>query len=158
MGFVKYHPFGAQNNRGIRVGSAAMGRRKKVCVQLRLENLEPRCLLSTYRTYDGSGNNQAHPDWGQAGVDELRMAPIAYADGISTPARPNDPSTRFISNAANDNNPPPDVNSARYLSDYAYVWGQFIDHDIDLTQGGTGSQLSQFDIPVPNGDPHFDPD
>jgi hypothetical protein len=120
-----------------------------------MEELEARRLLS-FRTFDGTFNNLIHPDWGSAGVDEIRKAPVAYADGISAPARPNDPGTRAISNAANDN-PPPDVNSDRFLSDYAYVWGQFIDHDIDLTTDGTGSQLDPLNIPVPTCDPQFDP-
>jgi hypothetical protein len=126
------------------------------------EQLEERCLLDCsfqdlfYRTIDGTCNNLFFTRWGSAGVDELRKAPVAYADGISAPAVRGPASTRFISNAAADN-PPPDVNSARFLSDYAYVWGQFIDHDIDLTTDGTGSQLQPLNIPVPTCDPQFDP-
>jgi hypothetical protein len=39
------------------------------------------------------------------------------------------------------------------LSDWIYGWGQFIDHDLDLTSSGDVA----FDIPVPQGDPDFDP-
>jgi hypothetical protein len=129
--------------------------RREARSHLRVERLEARCLLS-FRTFDGVGNNLAHPDWGSAGVDEIRKAPVAYADGISAPAvrGPDNPSTRLISNMANDN-PPPDVISDRFLSDYAYVWGQFIDHDIDLTQNGTGSQAEPLPIPIPPDDPQF---
>lgn len=44
-----------------------------------------------------------------------------------------------------------------------YAWCQFLDHDIDLTpgifsEGDPGGVLAgQFDIPVPTGDPYFDP-
>jgi hypothetical protein len=39
------------------------------------------------------------------------------------------------------------------MSSYVYGWGQFIDHDLDLTtSGGT-----EFNISVPSGDPDFDP-
>ena len=34
-----------------------------------------------------------------------------------------------------------------------YAWGQFIDHDLDLT----GNATQAFNIPVPTGDPSFDP-
>ena len=35
------------------------------------------------RTLDGSANNLAHPAWGQAGTQYLRVAAPNYADGIS---------------------------------------------------------------------------
>ena len=34
------------------------------------------------RSLDGSGNNVAHPDWGKARTEYLRIAPARYADGI----------------------------------------------------------------------------
>lgn len=43
----------------------------------------------------------------------------------------------------------------KLLSAWAYAWGQFIDHDIDLTTGVSPSQ--PFNIAVPTGDPYFDP-
>jgi peroxidase len=42
----------------------------------------------------------------------------------------------------------------RSMSDWIYAWGQFVDHDLDLTTTGS----TPFDIPVPLGDPFFDPD
>jgi hypothetical protein len=46
------------------------------------------------------------------------------------------------------------IPNSRLLSDWIYGWGQFLDHDLDLTQSGD----TAFDIPVPAGDPYFDPD
>ena len=40
------------------------------------------------------------------------------------------------------------------MSAMVYAWGQFIDHDLDLTLTGTTESLP---IPVPAGDPSFDP-
>lgn len=40
------------------------------------------------------------------------------------------------------------------LSDYCWVWGQFIDHDLGLTPDGINEPAM---IPVPAGDPWFDP-
>jgi hypothetical protein len=38
---------------------------------------------------------------------------------------------------------------------YSYVWGQFLDHDLDLTTGA--DPVEPFNILVPPGDPFFDP-
>ena len=43
------------------------------------------------------------------------------------------------------------------MSDWVYAWGQFIDHDLDLTSGGTGAQSQSANIDVPQGDTSFDP-
>jgi hypothetical protein len=40
-------------------------------------------------------------------------------------------------------------------SDFLWQWGQFLDHDLDLSD--TGFPVEPFDIPVPIGDPVFDP-
>ena len=36
---------------------------------------------------------------------------------------------------------------------FVWAWGQFLDHDIDLTPEGE----EEFNIEIPSGDPHFDP-
>jgi hypothetical protein len=46
-----------------------------------------------------------------------------------------------------------DTANARNMSDWVYGWGQFIDHDLDLTPTGS----TAFDVPVPANDPSFDP-
>jgi hypothetical protein len=107
------------------------------------------------RPIDETGNNLAHPDWGRAGTDLLRVAPDGYADGISAPALPHDQSARAISNILNNqadpNNPSQDLNTVdrRSLSGFGYAFGQFMDHDLDLTPDGGAS----FPIAVAPGDP-----
>ncbi|HEX4142743.1 MAG TPA: peroxidase family protein [Pirellulales bacterium] len=105
---------------------------------------------------DGVGNNIADPTWGAANTDFSRLAPATFADGISAPNGQTLPSARVISNLiANQDvdGEEQDENNARSMSDFVYAWGQFIDHDIDLTESGTVSM----NIPVPAGDPTFDP-
>ena len=119
--------------------------------RLDVELLEARCLLDVgLYSITGVGNNLAHPNWGSVGQDLLRVAPAAYGDGISTLAGQNRPSPRQISDVivtdATDGNIP----NNRFMADYVYAWGQFIDHDIDLTSGGTGAQLQPANIPVPS--------
>lgn len=81
----------------------------------------------------------------------MRYAPAAYGDSLSTPGGASRPSARLVSNTVCDL--PEDVHNTRLLSDWIYGWGQFIDHDLDLTTSGDVA----FDVPVPLGDPYFDP-
>lgn len=107
-----------------------------------------------FRSIDGTGNNLANPTWGSVGVALLRLAPAQYGDGISTPGGTHRPSARLISNVI-VNHPAGDLKNGRDLSNFAYAWGQFIDHDLDLT---TDAQpVIPFNILVPAGDPSFDP-
>jgi hypothetical protein len=107
------------------------------------------------RSIDGTGNNLANTELGSAGEQLLRVAPADYADGISTPAGEDRPSAREISNALSAH-AGESVSNDRNLSAFLYVWGQFLDHDIDLTntplEGG-----ESFSIEVPAGDEFFDP-
>ncbi len=109
--------------------------------------------MEEYRTIDGSGNSYLKPGRGAAGAYLTRLAGHAYADLMSEPAGPDRPSAREISNEVAAET---DVvlNHAR-ATDYLWVWGQFLDHDLDLTPGMEPAE--NFPIPVPPGDPHFDP-
>src|SRR5207248_832194 len=48
-----------------------------------------------------------------------------------------------------------DIISDRLMSAMIYAWGQFLDHDLDLTPSATPAQA--FNVAVPTGDPSFDP-
>ena len=39
---------------------------------------------------------------------------------------------------------------------FLWRWGQFIDHDIDISDGASPEELAL--ISIPTGDPQFDPD
>jgi hypothetical protein len=101
------------------------------------------------RTYDGSGNNQSNPTWGQGGTPLLRMAPSAYADNKKAPAvRPGNPNPRVISNLVCSQSG--GIRSRNRLTDFVWAWGQFLDHELDLTPETANEEL---DIDVPTGDP-----
>ena len=104
------------------------------------------------RTIDGTGNNLLHQHWGAVGTNQLQIITNGYSDGISEPSGINRPNPRMISNAVfNQEGLLPDVMG---LSDVAWVWGQFIDHDITLV---TDDAKEHLDISIPSGDPYFDP-
>jgi peroxidase len=109
---------------------------------------------ATYRTFDGTGNNRFHPTWGVAGTNYRREARgPEYADGISAPAGATRPSARAISNAIADQGDV-ETEDERGLATAIYEFGQFLDHDFGLAAGGA---TEAFDVPVPTGDPLFDP-
>lgn len=102
---------------------------------------------------DGSGNNVGHPDFGRAGQTFLRGTSSDYGDGISTPAGADRPSARTVSNSVMSQDG--EVPNARLLSNFIWQWGQFLDHDLDLTDSAVPSE--SFPIAVPQGDAYFDP-
>lgn len=115
---------------------------------------------TTFRTINGSNNNLTHHEYGEEGIQLLRLSDPAYEDGYSEPRGGgiDTPltlsSARAISNAIADQGNVSIPNSFN-LSDWFWQWGQFIDHDIDLTEAGPLGE--PFNIAVPTGDPDFDP-
>jgi hypothetical protein len=98
------------------------------------------------RTLAGSGNNAAHPTWGQAGAQYLRVAPPNYADGIGRMI--SGPSPRYLSNRI-FNDVGQNLFSENDISQWGWAWGQFIDHDIGLRDERPGEAA---DMPYDNGD------
>lgn len=120
-----------------------------------LEPLEQRTLLAAdFRTITGDDNNLADPDWGSTDEQLLRFAPAAYSDGMAAPAGADQLGAREISNllAAQAVD---EILNDRNLSAMVYAWGQFLNHDIDLTDAAVPAE--PLPIPIPTGDPHFDP-
>lgn len=104
------------------------------------------------RTINGFGNNINNPEWGAVGVNQRKVTPSGFADGMSEPGGQDRPNPRVISNTIfNQEFSRPD---ATELSDYAWVWGQFIDHDITASPEDPDQP---FNIKVPTGDIYFDP-
>jgi peroxidase len=120
------------------------------------ELLEDRQMFdaSTVRSIDGTSNNLLHPDWGSTNEQLLRISPAEYADGISAPAGTDRPSARTISNAFAAH-VEEDTPNERNMSAYVYIWGQFLDHDLDLTE--SANPRESFNVAVPMSDPYFDP-
>ena len=106
-----------------------------------------------YRTFNGRFNNLANTKWGSADSPLKRMVPPAYEDHISSLARQDVAGPREISNAVSNQHG--NIPNSLNLTDMFWQWGQFVDHDLDMTK----SQLPEIEalIPVPTGDPYFDP-
>lgn len=84
----------------------------------------------------------------------LRLVPPEYEDGISQLATRGRRSPREISNIVHSQSSL--IDSGKRASDLVWQWGQFLDHDVDLTEPDEVNPEHE-DIPVPLGDPFFDP-
>ena len=106
----------------------------------------------SYRTFNGSSNNQQNIDWGGINSQLPRLVSTDYADGISSPGGTNRPNPRIISNEifAQDGL----LNNPAKLSDYTWVFGQFVDHDVIAV---TNNPTEPVMIPVDFIDPIFNP-
>lgn len=98
----------------------------------------------------GGGAADASRPSTDAGQPLRRLLPSAYGDGKSTPAGADRPGGREISNAVVATMGAKENKAG--ASDLFWLWGQFLDHDIDLSEAGNGD----FDIPIPKGDATFD--
>ena len=93
------------------------------------------------RSFDGSGNNLANSRWGAAGTTLLRIASPRYEGGISRPAGPGRPEPLRISEqVCNQGRSRPHPT----LTDVLWAWGQFLDHEMDLSPDSSGE-----DFPIP---------
>ena len=94
-----------------------------------IDHRHGRPLRLEAQSLDGRGNNRRHPDQGRAGTEYRREAAPVYADGVGTPAA--GPDVRWISNRIfNDSHQ--NLFSEGGVTQWGFVWGQFIDHTIGL--------------------------
>ena len=100
-----------------------------------------------YRSIDGSGNSISRPGVNVTGADYTRIGVAHFADGVSS-LRTGLPNPRTISNLVVAGNG--ETVNAEGLSGMMYAWGQFLDHDINLTNS---DDVTHIDITVPDGDP-----
>jgi hypothetical protein len=111
------------------------------------------CVSSQIRCIDGAGNNPDNPLLGAAGTQLLRDIDPGYGDKVWTLAV-RTPGPRDISNMVHYQDF--SVTNEKNLSDMIWQWGQFLDHDVDLTSENK-NPVEPMDILVPMDDPFFDP-
>lgn len=123
------------------------------------------------RTFDGSNNNINNPNWGKSGTQLLRLSYAAYDDGLSalrtmtspsfnisfgsfgTPP-PSLPNPRTVSNLIVRNIPEEtSIPNSLNLSDLTWIFGQFVDHEVDLTRNITPIVFAN--ITTPSDDPDY---
>ena len=88
---------------------------------------------------DGTGTNDHYEDWGATHQELIRLSHADYEDGIGEMVTDR-PNARLISNAVATQEG--DDPSSFGVSDFFWAWGQFIDHDMDLTEAGSTEDAS----------------
>ena len=106
------------------------------------------------RSYDGTSNNEANPTWGATFEHLQRIGDAKYSDGVTSMAGASRRSARTISNLVAAQADGESILNTYNTTDFLWQWGQFIDHDIDLTDGSANEPAN---IIVPSGDAFFDP-
>jgi peroxidase len=100
------------------------------------------------QSLNGSGNNLAHPNtWGVAGQPYARVTAAHYGDGrgsMMSGPNPRAVSDRIINDVTQN------IFSENAVSAWGWAFGQFMDHNIGLAQGGTGAASN---IPFNANDP-----
>src|SRR5437762_108493 len=133
--------------RGLRTSVAIFVATITVSLALSSAPVEAAQLSFILRTLDGSQNNVAHAQWGRASTEYVRVAPTNYADGIST--MKGGPSPRYVSDRV-FNDVGQNLFSENGVTQWGWIWGQFLDHDIGLRdETSTGSAPLAFDTSDP---------
>jgi peroxidase len=104
------------------------------------------------RTFSGYGNNLENRDWGSAHSGVVRMSSVNYKDGVSSINDSELPDPRLISNRLFDQQE--FIWDDYNLSDYVWLFGQFIDHDLSLIEN---NPLETVLLSIPPDDQHFSP-
>ena len=136
-------------------------------MNLPLETIQPTSAESSHENpfmaveniypADGRNHHPLNPSYNAVHTDLMRTSFHGGEYSDDWIARENASSPREISNilcASNET-----ILDEHGLSDYNWIWGQFITHDIDftLTQNGRVSYPETIDIPIPPGDEWLDP-
>jgi len=110
------------------------------------------CTRTDYRSFDGTCNNLGinAQKWGGTHIPLHRE--VGYAYDVSDPYNmmlSDRPNPRAISNTIFSQSQ--SIPNSSDLSSFVFTWGQFIDHDIGITEEGN----EKMTIPLPVDEPHF---
>ena len=125
---------------------------KNICFFIIFLLLPILSFTQTVRTIDGTLNNALHPEWGAEGSELFRLTSPSFSDGISAMTGDDRPNPRLISNRLFSQ--PENIFDDNRLSDFIWVFGQFIDHEIILVDNDHEEPLA---ITIPEDDEVFIP-
>lgn len=130
------------------------GDNRRINAISRRNNNRPSTGEREVRTFDGTNNNLRNTLYGASYTHLVRITSDDYADGISASSGASRPSARVVSNNIVHQDAGVSIPNTFGSSDFLWQWGQFIDHDLGITDGAE----EEDNIPVPKGDAWFDPE
>jgi hypothetical protein len=121
------------------------------------QEVVPRVPLKEFRPFGGAVNNVKHPILSAVpGNAELALTPLNFAPGTRD-GMVSGPNPRLISNTISGRSDAVNGSYAQItdpvLSAWLYVFGQFVDHDLELES--TPLTNAPINIVVPEGDPQY---
>ena len=120
------------------------------------DSLSQQCPTeSDIRSIEGTCNNLLNPSWGSIETPLRRAIHNGYADLLSTPKSESLPNPRTVSNIVFSQGTV-SVPNSKNASDMIWQFGQFLDHDLDLSDAA--SPREELDISIPTGDEELDPE
>jgi hypothetical protein len=105
-------------------------------------------LKAIVRNIDGGSNNLKNTNWGKSYTNIVRRTPARYEDWKSQPVG-NLPNPRFLSESISKLEGNKVIQNEFNLTMLFGTWGQFLDHDITLSNEGNTEQVT---IPIPRCD------
>ena len=104
--------------------------------------------LNSFRSLNGSYNNLTNENWGAANTSQMRMVTPDYADEFGSPRSGdgNLPAPRAVSNVTSAQTDP--TISSNLASGWLWQWGQFVDHDLVLTNTATPRESLNISVPM----------
>ena len=102
------------------------------------------------RSFDGTGNNIANHAWGSVNEQMLTIVPVEFGDSIQSMSGADRPNARLISNFISDQSQK--TTDQLFLTQMAWVFGQFIDHEINQTDLDFNEPIV---VKIPEGDYFF---
>ncbi len=153
-GLLIQHPATAQDRKAGNSDSVQLESGNEVSPARKIQRDEPAVRRRKHeppaelglRSIDGSDNNLVFTDMGAAHTELLRLFLPQYGNGLDSLAGADRPNPRAISNylvAQLEETP-----NRHRNSDYLWQWGQFLDHDIDLTDGVEPAEAANITIPA----------
>ncbi len=107
-------------------------------------------VFGQYRSIDGTLNNLQNPEWGSLHHELMQITSNGYSDSISRGGGLERPNARWISNQMFAQDEP--IFDEQNHSDFVWVFGQFVDHDVVLVENDTRELMK---IEIPEDDPVF---
>ncbi|MEJ0006249.1 MAG: peroxidase family protein [Steroidobacteraceae bacterium] len=138
------------------IRSAVLGLIVMANSSLLFAQTSPVVLLPEFRPVGGGGNNLHNPQLNATpGAAEINLAPLNFVRGTAN-GPVTGPNARLISNmiaGSTGANGQDSDSTDPVASAWLYVFGQFVDHDLDLESAPLSSEA--INIPVLLGDPAF---